>query len=325
MAFPHDVVEHLLVACHRRCCICHELAGNKMEIHHIVPVANGGDDTEENGIPLCLNCHAEVGGYNPQHPKGRRFTPSELRRHKEQWFAICTKPPWDSMGSVRPSISCEIVNLDDRIFIPLKCEDRTPAQKLVGAIMQKDKSIKEEFAKRVFERLQPDKDEDTRWKSANLVEEILLWDPKLIPLDVIKGMSKDPFFSVRSSAAVCYYYLAALDPISVPLDVLSQLASHDEDWYVRTPATSALLRLARSRPVVIDILARGLERKEPGAQEYAASAIKRLVLKDWDLIPEDLVSRMAQSPNSFIRKVGEDGIRKLKESSKEPEKDYGLF
>jgi hypothetical protein len=65
-----------------------------MEIHHIVPKSKEGEDTEENGIPLCLDCHAEVGSYNPQHPKGRRFTPSELRRHKDQWFAICAKPHW---------------------------------------------------------------------------------------------------------------------------------------------------------------------------------------------------------------------------------------
>jgi tetratricopeptide (TPR) repeat protein len=89
MAFPPKVVERLLVACHRHCCICHKPAGSKMEIHHIVPKSEGGEDTEENGIPLCFDCHAEVGAYNLKHPKGRRFTSSELKKHKEQWFAIC--------------------------------------------------------------------------------------------------------------------------------------------------------------------------------------------------------------------------------------------
>ena len=96
MAFPPDTVEKLLVACHRHCCICHKPAGNKMEIHHIVPKSEGGEDSEENGIPLCLDCHAEVGAYNPKHPKGRKFTSSELRKHKEQWFAICAQSPWHS-------------------------------------------------------------------------------------------------------------------------------------------------------------------------------------------------------------------------------------
>ena len=48
--FSKKVVESLLVKCYRRCCICHENVGTKMEIHHIDP--EGGND-EDNGIPLC--------------------------------------------------------------------------------------------------------------------------------------------------------------------------------------------------------------------------------------------------------------------------------
>lgn len=81
--FPKSVAESLLVKSHRRCCICHDYCGNKMEIHHIDP--NGGNE-EDNGIPLCFNCHAEVGSYNPAHPKGRKFSQSELKKHKVQWF-----------------------------------------------------------------------------------------------------------------------------------------------------------------------------------------------------------------------------------------------
>ena len=60
MTFPPDVAERLLVACHRRCCICHKFTGTKMEIHHIVPRSEGGPDTQGNGIPLCFDCHADV-------------------------------------------------------------------------------------------------------------------------------------------------------------------------------------------------------------------------------------------------------------------------
>jgi 5-methylcytosine-specific restriction protein A len=28
-----------------------------LEVHHRVPLAKGGDDTVENGIALCPNCH----------------------------------------------------------------------------------------------------------------------------------------------------------------------------------------------------------------------------------------------------------------------------
>lgn len=115
MAFPPRVVQLLLVACHRRCCICNKFSGIKMEIHHIVPKSEGGKDTEENGIPLCFDCHAEVGMYNPKHPKGRQFTSSELKKHKEQWFAICAQVPWDSTQSGRLRTSHSIVILDDSI------------------------------------------------------------------------------------------------------------------------------------------------------------------------------------------------------------------
>jgi len=57
-----------------------------MECHHIVQPKDGGVDTFENCIPLCFDCHAEVGHYNKEHPKGTKFTPEELRQHRDRWF-----------------------------------------------------------------------------------------------------------------------------------------------------------------------------------------------------------------------------------------------
>jgi 5-methylcytosine-specific restriction endonuclease McrA len=54
MSFPADVREKALVACARRRCLCHEFKGLKIELHHIVQKAEGGEDTFENCIPLCL-------------------------------------------------------------------------------------------------------------------------------------------------------------------------------------------------------------------------------------------------------------------------------
>lgn len=34
-------------------------------------VADEGDNSVDNCILLCFNCHAEVKSYNPKHPKGR--------------------------------------------------------------------------------------------------------------------------------------------------------------------------------------------------------------------------------------------------------------
>jgi len=61
-----------------------------MELHHIVTQADGGTDDYDNCIPLCFDCHADVGNYNPAHPKGHRYTPPELRAHRDKWYAqVC--------------------------------------------------------------------------------------------------------------------------------------------------------------------------------------------------------------------------------------------
>ena len=93
MAFPRDQVSELLARCHRRCCICHRFCGVKMETDHIVPKEEGGGDDIDNAIPVCFECHAEIHSYNDKHPRGRKFLPEELRRHKEQWLKICDEQP----------------------------------------------------------------------------------------------------------------------------------------------------------------------------------------------------------------------------------------
>ncbi|MCI0702576.1 MAG: HNH endonuclease [Planctomycetia bacterium] len=99
----------LLAACHRRCCICHRFCGVKIETDHIQPAADEGDDNIANAIPVCFDCHAEIHTYNDKHPRGRKFTPEELVKHKEQWLKMCAEQPIvallrsdDSDGEVGP-------------------------------------------------------------------------------------------------------------------------------------------------------------------------------------------------------------------------------
>lgn len=87
MGFPISVAEEVLVRCGRHCCLCGKYAGQKIELHHIKQAADGGDDSADNCIPLCFDCHAEVKAYNNRHPKGRKFTEKELKGHRDKCYA----------------------------------------------------------------------------------------------------------------------------------------------------------------------------------------------------------------------------------------------
>ena len=80
------VKEEALVSCARRCCVCHIFSGRNIELHHIVMESKGGDSSFDNCIPLCFNCHAEAGHYNNKHPKGTKYSSSELRLHRDNWY-----------------------------------------------------------------------------------------------------------------------------------------------------------------------------------------------------------------------------------------------
>ena len=88
MSFSEDIKTRAMVSCGRRCCICHKFCGNNMEVHHIRAHADGGDDTFENAIPLCFDCHAIVRQYDPKHPKGIKFSEKELRQHRDAWYKL---------------------------------------------------------------------------------------------------------------------------------------------------------------------------------------------------------------------------------------------
>lgn len=88
MGFSKKVKEDILVASARHCCVCHRYRWVKIEVHHINPKKQNGKDTFENAIALCFDCHSDAGHYFADHPKGVKFSPEELRKHKMEWFKI---------------------------------------------------------------------------------------------------------------------------------------------------------------------------------------------------------------------------------------------
>ena len=86
MGFSQQVKENVLIKCKRHCVLCEQPKGIKMEVHHIIPKAKGGSDDIDNAIPLCFDCHQEVGGYNPEHPKGNKYTYVELKQRRDNFY-----------------------------------------------------------------------------------------------------------------------------------------------------------------------------------------------------------------------------------------------
>ena len=80
--------EQVLIKCKRHCALCERCVGVKIEVHHIVPKQKGGSDDIENLIPLCFDCHQEVGGYNTNHPKGNKYTENELKARRDEVYRL---------------------------------------------------------------------------------------------------------------------------------------------------------------------------------------------------------------------------------------------
>jgi uncharacterized CHY-type Zn-finger protein len=67
---------------HFACVICHQPF---VEVHHILPQADGGSDDLDNAAPLCGSCH-DLFGANPVKRK-------QIREMRDFWSEICEKRP----------------------------------------------------------------------------------------------------------------------------------------------------------------------------------------------------------------------------------------
>ena len=109
MAFAPNIKEDALVACGRHCCICHKFCGTKIEVHHIRLKGDGGEDIYENAIPLCFDCHADMTSYDHKHPKGTKYSESELRRNRDNWYQKVE-------GNIGLATRQEVVETDKRVY-----------------------------------------------------------------------------------------------------------------------------------------------------------------------------------------------------------------
>ena len=111
MPFSESIRKEALVNSRRRCCICNKFSGLYTDVHHIIQEADGGPNTLANAIALCQDCHGQAGHYNPRHPKGNKYKPDELRKHRDYWWEWCSNNPFNPLPDDPVSISPEVVSL----------------------------------------------------------------------------------------------------------------------------------------------------------------------------------------------------------------------
>lgn len=74
-----------------RCVICQEPF---VEVHHIVPQKEGGEDTINNAAPLCSRCH-DLYGDNPSKRK-------QIRQMRDHWYEVMEKRNKGKLSNLDP-------------------------------------------------------------------------------------------------------------------------------------------------------------------------------------------------------------------------------
>ena len=115
MPFPVSIRLEALVRSGRHCCVCHQFAGRTANVHHIIQEAHGGPNTLDNAICLCQRCHTEAGHFNVNHPLGTKYSPEELRAHRDAWWGQPTlaQAQSDEVATLEAYALGILVKLDD--------------------------------------------------------------------------------------------------------------------------------------------------------------------------------------------------------------------
>ncbi len=85
--FTEDTKIKVLLWCSRHCCLCGKFVGIGIELHHI----EAGASDIDNAMPVCFDCHAAIGHYNQQHPRGRKYDTRELKERRNQVYETHTR------------------------------------------------------------------------------------------------------------------------------------------------------------------------------------------------------------------------------------------
>lgn len=85
--FSEAIKAKSLLWSYRHCCLCEKHCGTNIEVAHI----EKGKNDLDNAIPLCYDCHSEIGKYNEKHPLGNKYRPKELKTRRDQIYEKYTR------------------------------------------------------------------------------------------------------------------------------------------------------------------------------------------------------------------------------------------
>jgi len=109
MPFDTAVKTAMFIRCNRHCCLCRKQCGINIEAAHIIDEGAGGSNDEDNGIPLCFDCHQEIGSYNDK----IITTPAELWNSEVGDFDMTIQP-----RSTRRRLSCSSSGIVPQPTVP---------------------------------------------------------------------------------------------------------------------------------------------------------------------------------------------------------------
>ena len=117
MSIPRDHADKLLADCGRRCCICRRFKPLHLQVHHIQPREEDGNDDPENLIALCVTCHSSV---HTKTSMTRNFTAAELKQHRDNTIAAVRDGRLVGYGETPAAWEATLRVILDAILSPLE-------------------------------------------------------------------------------------------------------------------------------------------------------------------------------------------------------------
>ncbi len=235
MPFNIQTKTEMFIRCGRLCCLCLKQCGTNIEAAHIIDEAQGGLSDADNGIPVCLDCHQEIGAYDPKHPKGNKFQSRELIARRNRVYELVESGVLYAQLIAQRSHSNISNGNDSRVEMPVRPAMSLTAKRFLGSIQssldtseistrklsllsQNDRAyILEELSNKIVDNLQDinlftrllQSDDFPKNEATLLLEKVLreatLYGSVMIKAAILREFSSDLIASVYEGVLLAFF------------------------------------------------------------------------------------------------------------------------